>query len=229
MTTQDEKSTLFIPVNNYSGSEEEIEQLQTFMRKVINDHFGSIELSSSWLWFHLILRHRYEGSPGVCKLADCKALAKRCGLDDDDVPKVLRYIHRCLGTILFYEEIEGLNELVICDPNVLFKSIYQLVAVSAGERTCHTSAAEVRRIGEIPINELPKHIDTQPTSSLLTNDHVIKLLKHFKILPCLLQPEHFFELSHELLQSLCIPPLLVHFDGNYIPIGVFSALVVKLA
>ena len=136
------------------------------MRKVINDHFGSVELSS-WLWFHLILRHRYESSPGVCKLADCKALAKRCGLDVDDVTKVLRYIHQCLGTILFYEEIEGLNELVICDPNVLFKSIYQLVPVSAGEKTYRTSAAEVRKTGEIPINELLKHNDTQPTSSLL--------------------------------------------------------------
>ena len=137
------------------------------MRKVINDRFVSVELSSSWLWFHLILRHRYEGSPGVCKLADSKALAKRCGLDVDDVTKVLRYIHQCLGTILFYEEIEGLNELVICDPNVLFKSIYQLVPVSAGEKTYRTSAAEVRKTGEIPINELLKHNDTQPTSSLL--------------------------------------------------------------
>ena len=114
--TQDGKSTVFIPVNNYSGSEEEIEQLQTFMSKFINDRFGSVELPSSWLWFHLILRHRYESSPGVCKLADCKALAKGCGLDDDDVPQVLRYIHHHLGTILFYENIQGLNELVIVIP-----------------------------------------------------------------------------------------------------------------
>ena len=238
--TQDENNSVFIPVDNYSGSEEEIKQLQTFMSKVINDRFDSVELPSSWLWFHLILRHRYESSPGVCKLADCKALAEKCSLDEVDVPKVLRYIHRRLGTILFYEEIEGLNELVICDPNVLFKSIYHMVAVSfAGQRAYHTSAAEVRKTGEIPINELRKHTDTQSSSSLLTNDHVLKLLKHFKILtelregiffmPCLLQPQHSLELSHELLQSLCVPPLLVRFDGNYIPIGVFSALVVKLS
>ena len=33
----------------------------------------------------------------------------------------------------------------------------------------------------------------------------------------------------EQLESFCIPPLLIRFDGNYIPIGVFSALVVKLS
>ena len=51
----------------------------------------------------------------------------------------------------------------------------------------------------------------------------------FCFMPCLLQPDNSLQLSCELLQALCIPPLLVRFDGNYIPVGVFSALVVKLS
>ena len=238
---RDEKSTIFVPVNNYSGDEEEIKQLQKFIRKVIDDRFGSVELPSSWLLFHLLLRHRYENSPGVCRLGDCPALAKGCGLDENDVPQVLRYIHRRLGTILFYEEVQGLNELVICDPNVLFESIYQLVAVSfGGDKAQHTLTTEIRKTGEIPERVLER-IGTQPSNSLLTNEHIIELLKHFKILtelpsddginyfmPCLLQPDYSPELSCEALQALCPPPLLVRFDGNYIPVGMFSALVVNL-
>jgi len=235
----DEKSPVFVPVNNYNGNEKEIQQLQAFLKKVVDDRFNLVELPSSWLFFHLLLRHRYESSPGVCRLAECRALAEGCGLDEDDVPKVLRYIHQHLGTILFYEEVQGLNELVICDPNVLFKRIYHLVAVSfAGERDYNTSADNIRKSGEIP-GEVVKRICAQPSTSLLMNEHILELLKHFKILtelsdgayfmPCLLQPDHSLELSHEVLQSLCAPPLLVCFDGNYIPIGVFSALVVKLS
>ena len=235
----DEKSPVFIPVNNYSGNEKEIQQLQVFLKQIIDDRFGPVELPSSWLLFHLLLRHRYETSPGVCTLAECRALAEGCGLDEDDVPQVLRYIHRHLGTVLFYEEVQGLNELVICDLNVLFKSIYHLIAVSfAGDRVYHTAAANVRKTGELP-GELVKRICAQPSSSLLTNEHILGLLKHFKILielpngacfmPCLLQPDHSLELSRDVLLSLRIPPLLVRFDGNYIPIGVFSALVVKLS
>ena len=237
-----DKSTIFIPVDNYSGDEEEIHLLQAFLRQVICDRFSPVELPSSWLFFHLLLRHRYENSPGVCKLADCQVLARGCGLDQKDVPQVLQYIHRYFGTILFYEEVQGLNELVVCDPNVLFGSIYQLVAVSfAGTRVHHTSAAEVRKTGEIPSKVLER-ISSQPSSSLLTNEHIIELLKHFKILteiisddsityfmPCLLQPDNSLQLSCEALQALYPPPLLVRFDGNYIPIGVFSALVVKLS
>ena len=147
-----DKSTIFIPVNNYSGDEEEIHRLQAFLRQIIGDRFSPVELPSSWLFFHLLLRHRYENSPGVCKLAECRALARGCGLDEDDVPQVLRYIHQHLGTILFYEDVPGLNELVICDPNVLFKGIYQLVAVSfGGDKGYHTIAAEIRKTGEIHV------------------------------------------------------------------------------
>ena len=238
----DEKSTIFIPVNNYSGNEKEMQQLQAFLKQIIDDRFDPIELPSSWLFFHLVLRHRYENSPGVCKLAECRALAKGCGLAEKDVPLVLQYIHKHLGTILFYEEVQGLNELVICDPNVLFKSIFHLVAVSfAGERGYNTSASEIRKTGEIP-GEVVKRILAQPSKSPLKNQYIVNLLKHFKILtelrsgdetvffmPCLLQPDNSCLLSRELLQSLCISPLLVCFDGNYIPIGVFSALVVQLS
>ena len=238
-----DKSTIFIPVNNYSGDEEEIHQLQAFLRHVIGDRFRSVELPSSWLLFHLLLRHRYEDSPGVCTLADCRALARGCGLDEKDVPQVLRYIHRHLGTILFYEEVQGLNDLVICDPNVLFKSIYHLVAISfGGDKGYHTITAQIRKTGEIQA-QVMNRVGTQSNISPLKNHHIIELLKHFKILtdlpsdddddeavyfmPCLLHPNHSLALTCEALGAVHPTPLLVRFKGNYIPLGVFSALVVK--
>jgi len=236
---QSVENTVFVPIDNYNGSEEEIEQLQTFLKQVIDNHFDPVELPSAWHLFHLVLRHHYENSPGVCTLADCEALAKGCGLDKDDVPKVLRYIHQHLGTILYYEDVQGLQKIVICDPNVLFRGIFHLVVASfAGDRAYHTSAAKIRKTGEIPAKLLDR-ISAQPSNSPLTNEHILELLKHFKILtrlhsgddaayfmPCLLQPDPCLELS---CKNFCVPPLLVRFDGSYIPIGVFSALVVKLS
>ena len=135
-----------------------------------------------------------------------------------------------------------LNRLVICDPNVLFQGIFHLIVASfAGYRAYHTSAAEIRKTGEIPVKLLDR-INAQPSNSPLTNKQIFELLKHFKILtelhsgddaayfmPCLLQPDTSLELSSDSLQALCLPPLLVRFDGNYIPMGVFSAFVVKLS
>ena len=118
---------------------------------------------------------------------------------------------------------------------MLFESIYQLVAISfGGDKAHHAITTEIRKTGEIPVWVL-EHICTQPSNSVLTNEHIFELLKHFKILtklpsddgvvyfmPCLLQPDNSVDLSKKALQSLCPPSLLVHFDGNYIPVGVFQ-------
>ena len=76
-------------------------------------------------------------------------------------------------------------------------------------------------------SDVLEHMGPQSSSSPLTNEHIIELLKHYKILtelcsdgemfcfmPCLLQPDNSLQLSCELLQALCVPPLLVRFDGN---------------
>ena len=45
----------------------------------------------------------------------------------------------------------------------------------------HTLTTEIRKTDEISIRVL-EHINTQPSNSLLTTEHIIELLKHFKIL-----------------------------------------------
>ena len=50
---KEEKNTVFMPVNNYSGDEKEIYYLQAFLSRVILDRFAPLELPSSWLLFHL--------------------------------------------------------------------------------------------------------------------------------------------------------------------------------
>ena len=221
-----EEEMVFMPVDNYSGGKEEIDQLQEFMKQVFKD-FHSHELPSSWHIFHLVLRDRY-GETGVCSLAECEAVARGCGLDEDDVPQVLKHIHQHLGTVLYYEEVEGLKELVICNPNVLFRGIFHLVAASFGERAHHTQAKQIRKTGEISV-DLLNCDDPKLTQPPLKSKHILELLKHFKILtqlpsgryfmPCLLQPDKDLKLSHEELKTLCVCPLLVRFDGYFIPIG----------
>ena len=68
--SSEEKSTVFVPVDNYSGGEEEIKQLQAFLKQIIDNQFDPVELPTSWHVFHLVLRHHYENSPGVCNIAD---------------------------------------------------------------------------------------------------------------------------------------------------------------
>ena len=173
---------IFLPIDNFTASEYELEEIKEFLLYVFYKTFSQISLPVTWAAFHLILRHRYEKSTGVCTLKVCENLAVSCGIDKKDVPNVLRYLHNKLGTILYYEDVNDLNKLVICDPNVLFHGISHLVTVSfAGSGPYRTIAEKIRSTGEIPLRVLKEAKPLNPDCPLKVK-HLINLLLHY-ILP----------------------------------------------
>ena len=241
-----ESSPIFLPLDNVTASEVELEDIQTFLLKVIKERFKPASIPVTWAAFHLILRYHYEQSPGVCTLAECTELAVDCGIQAADIITVLRYFHENLGTILYYEEVDSLKEFVICNPDVLFSGISRLVTVSfAGSGEKYTAAKKIRETGEIPPHVLPKDTPLTPDCPL-TNQHLIDLLTHFKLIthlgddddpslfmPCLLNPDpntlSLLTSEKKYIAKVSPPPLLVFFKGAFIPVGVFSALMVELS
>ena len=233
---------IFLPIDNITASKEELEEIKEFLFNVFKDKkFEPITLPVTWAAFHLILRHKYEKSTGVCTLEECEDLAVSCGINKVDVPEVLKYLHNKLGTILYYKDVIGLNKLVVCDPNVLFHALSHLVAVSfAGSGPYHSTAEEVRKTGKLSKDILDEAKSLSNKTSLLTVEHLINLLTHYKLIwkineqtyfmPSLLLPDNelMSSFSADLLSGLSPPPLLITFEGGFIPVGVFSALAVQL-
>ena len=240
LTFPNVSDSIFLPIDNKTASDEELEDIKKFLEIVFND-FEPVPLPITWAAFHLILRYKYEKSGGVCTIEECTDLAVECGIKSEDVVSVLRYLHNNVGTILYYEEVDDLNKLVICDPNVLFQGISHLVAVSfAGCGKFHNIAEKIRKSGKVPLHVLNKAKSPDPNSPLKVS-HVIELLTHYKLMkqveqdtyfmPCLLRPEETLEssISGDRVSFLDCPPLLIMFKGGYIPVGVFSAIVIELS
>ena len=236
-TSENSTPQIFMAIDNMNKMEEEMKYVKAFLNELIKDRFTEVkQLPYLWVLFHVILRRVYEKSPGVCTLAQCTQLAVRCGIIKEHVPNVLNYIHRHLGTVLFYKDVPGLNQIVICDPNVLFKSITYLITVAFGrKKRHHDDAIEMRKKGEIWY-ELIQDAMRQTKDSPLKAEHLINLLKHYNIItemsphnyfmPCLLRPDSNLVASQQISD---IEPLLIQFKDAYIPVGVFSALVVRLS
>ena len=242
LTYSSSSPLIFTPIDNMNGSKEEITEVERFLTPIINS-FPEVNLPRTLFLFHLILQHKFKDT-GVCSIEEAIQLGSGCGIMDSDVKAVLRYFHKHLGTILFYSEVTELQGIVICDPNILFQCITEIIMESfAGARSYVTHAELVRETGEISsevIEEFQQILDSQ---SLLKTHHVICLLKHFKLLekmeregevvyfmPCLLNVNHaILSTSYEAVSSSSqIPSLLIRFKGGYIPVGMFSALVVTL-
>ena len=68
--------TIFIPVNNMNGTEDEIISIRQYLEELVND-IEPVNIPVRWLIFHLLLRKRFKEAK-VCSLEDCERLAKEC-------------------------------------------------------------------------------------------------------------------------------------------------------
>ncbi len=108
---------LVLAVNNESGGKADVDKLRSSLEMVIRC-FGKIKIPASWLMLSLCIR--FEGVPTL-KLNECEVLAGELEIDRD------WFFHHMMGIHLYYKEVKELEDVVICDVNVIFNSITNLV------------------------------------------------------------------------------------------------------
>ena len=233
---------IFHPIDNMTCSEKELKRVQQFIYSVVKKRFSPVSLPITWAIFHLTLRDKYEKFSGVCSMQECISLADECNIPNEHVTHVLEYLHSNLGTVLYYSEVNSLSDYIIVNPNVLFSSISRLVTLSfMGSGEHHDTARSVRQTGEIPARIMQLNVPLSKNCPL-TNQHVVDLLVHFKLLhvssdlstyfmPCLLLPNlNIMTLLVSLdVLSITPPPLLILFEEGFVPIGLFSGLINELS
>ena len=152
------------------------------------------------------------------------------------------------GTLLYYPNVPGLCDRVICDPNVILHPFTQTILFSFAYNPGHIQMAKlIRTTGEIP-RKLMKTICATESDHPIPTSEIVALLKNRYILyesirteklhrsyfmPCLLQPDPSVveEASNPATLSSQDPaPLqLVPRSTGYVPLGLFPALVVRMS
>ena len=167
--------TLFIPVDNCKGSQEEVEAVRSFLAEAVKKHSKPVLIPTSyaWLMFHMILRNNYEQEK-VCTFEESAQLAMRCGINKQDAKGVLTYIYHKLGTILYFEDVPSLSHLVICNPEIVYQAISNMI-FSLYERLDNA-----RMTGFI--SDRVFRASVKDASEFLDASYILDLLKHFRIL-----------------------------------------------
>ena len=164
---------VFIPVNNMSGTEDEIISIRQYFEELVND-IEPVNIPVRWLIFHLLLRKRFKDAK-VCSLEDCERLANKCSIAKHHVKGIITYIHQHLGTILYYSKVD--QNVIICVPDVLLKIISRLIFVSVTE-----SAEDKSTHGEIHEDFINSLMRDKETYGMLDSQYVIKVMKHFQLM-----------------------------------------------
>ena len=216
----EEKKRYIHLLDNVSKGSSDIEGLRELIKTVVNDRFKPEPVPTATLLLHLILRMKFDPTPGWCSLEECIEIAKRCGISRNDLLKedgILQYLHDRFGTILHYrlpnQEIGQyglkIGQRVIVNPNLIMRPPAELFVTAFGVNRSEQETAEaIRRTGEIPHRLMKKVCSSnkdQSAANEIPTDEIVQLLKsryilyenaqsdsekHFYFLPCLLYPDH---------------------------------------
>ena len=175
-------------LDNVSGDSTEIEGLRELITTVVHDRFKPEPVPTATLLLHLILRLKFDPTPGWCSLEECINIAERCGISREDLTKeggILQYLHDRFGTILHYRGLK-ISQRVIVNTNLVTRPPAELFVTAFGSnKSEQETAGKMRRTGEIPHRLMEKVCSSskgQSTANEIPTDEIVQLLKSRYIL-----------------------------------------------
>ena len=123
----DSGSEVFFPVNNQTGTEHEILTYRKMIHDIVEQKFRKYDIPTSWLGLSICLkilatkRHTYKVS-----LDDCVELGEHFKMNRKEVKIALKFLHKYIGLVMYFPNDKHLQNLVICNPQVVFSSISEL-------------------------------------------------------------------------------------------------------
>ena len=249
--TEGEKCMYITILDNMGGEHPwDIDTLREVILDTVEKRFQYQDIPTSWLLLDIFLRSKYEKSPGWCTLDECIAIARDCGITQEELlgdikkgqPGILHIIHKHYGTLLYFSKIPGLCLKVLCNPNIILHPITKLLIVRfACNQGMIETARRIQDTGEVPQVLMEEACASNSSDPIPTKEIIDLLIHHFILykntrssdgttryfIPCLLKPDA--SLTQDVAHLSPSPIILVPFSTGIVPPGVFSAMVVSLS
>ena len=238
---------MFFPVDNMNGNESEMSAIHTDIERIINHLFRAIPIPASWLMFRLVLHLLHKP---VVSLTQCETIASRLSISTP-VQEALWFFHHNIGSLMHYPEIPSIQDAVICDPQVIFDSISELIIDTfkiSNRAIPATAVDDFHNKGQFSLSHIKDRTE-HCRSGQLSLEQLVDLLKHLNILveikhdlesqehtqsdsqPRFIMPavlKYASEEECETLHSTQVSPFMIHFESGFVPFGVFCASMAHL-
>eukprot|EP00731_Ephydatia_muelleri_P008359 Em0004g697a len=112
----------------HSFKKQDIVKVKERIEKFVSDQTASQDIPARYLVFDFVL-HSYAKSNKlrIVGKKKCREIANKCGINEVNFKKVLRFLHDEAGTLLYYSDIPKLNNYVITDFQLIFDSITEII------------------------------------------------------------------------------------------------------
>ena len=132
------KDQHFIALDNFAGTEADLDTLREHLQKMFNGFFKSAQLRirPPQLLLGVILRKEYD----IVSMADCIQIGRALNMDEEEVKFSVWYLDRWVGALIYHPEIDDkdgwFKMYIICSPQVVFDSISTLIVEPLLELHC---------------------------------------------------------------------------------------------
>ena len=228
---------LIFTVNNFSDDDSDFQHIRSSVQRLVDANDFRVAAPSRWLIYSLIL-HQHKRR--VETYENCFSIAQDCGITSPKEHKeALHFVQTKLGVIRYFP-VEGLNDFVILDPQLLFDRVTELIIHTFTFKQAGKRTMDDFKKGIFTFSDFERITDKGKQDPLLSPTRFLQLLEHLLItapfksdgelkyfLPCAIS--HVDKPGDETLSSpYSIPPLVVSFACGYCPMGIASALIAYL-
>ena len=233
-----DKHHVMFTVSNTSENDRDFMRIQSKVNSMICDREEfTVKFPIRYLLFCLELQ---KLRVSALTFSECKVMAANCGIEEDQLVRLLQFLHTRVGVILHFDK-DGVRDIVIKEPQVLFNYVTNLIL--------RTFSCEALMTAQIKDFEKKGILTASVLGTALKNfvnfeftpKQFLQLLVHLRItaplcssekpskekqyfFPCVLNhvPESTEEPTTEIL------PLAVKFKCDHCPKGLFGVLVTRL-
>ena len=106
---------LILALNNKHGGPDEVDMMRKTFEASIKRNFKKIRIPATWLMLSINMRHTKQRT---MSLQQCQEIAGKLGIAPKTLRKALWFLHYRVGVLLYYPEVEGLENIIILDIQV---------------------------------------------------------------------------------------------------------------
>ena len=171
------KDQLMFAVDNMTGDERELTNVHKRLEDIINQEFGNFPIPASWLMFSIFLR---KMGKRTLSLLQCHEIGDRLKVKNTD--EALWFLHHCVGNLMHFPDIEEIKDIVICDPQVVFDSVTDLILNSFKlKRVKKLACDRFNEAGQFGFKDIQKIAENFKSDSL-SLPKLVKLLEYLNII-----------------------------------------------
>ena len=176
--------TKFLEVNNLSAKDDEILMQRSLIEGLLRDKFRKYQIPTRWLMLSICLKlvakklKTFELS-----FKDTIKIGSKFGMTEETVRAALKFLHKYIGLVMYFPNHPHLKDVVICDPQIVFSSVSELIFDIYDPSKKYVPEAKYDHFVETgcfsPQDIAP--VGKQTKTNVLSIDTIVKLLVHLNI------------------------------------------------